>query len=394
MSEARLEQLVSEGKATILYIHGTARSGSTITEVIFAQLADGVIHQPFVGLHDKLGGLLRQNKLLFDADIYEAGCGLIADKIEEMLQQKSHVTILVKEVSCFFNQQIWCQWIQIPKKFLFIIREPHLQYLSWLSYMADLMFKGNGLLMGNPALVMEKAQVTEVVKLQSLKPAWSGTTISYNFQQWQRLIHDWNVLRSTMTGSSKKLAVLDLIELRKNPEYAIAKTIEQLGFEVDNVKEFGRDLLAQSQEKIFDPRDSNRIQVRKARNSNEIQPLVLGEAIEPHAFPLQSREHIWKLIPIYLDLLYAPENMAMPSWQQLEQTVAGSESLKLGDIHPFVAYAIAIFHKQKKLTPEINSLLDSIVNGKTKTALGEEKLNSELFGDSFAVVDAYWQQAN
>ncbi|NEP29872.1 hypothetical protein [Moorena sp. SIO3I6] len=68
--------------------------------------------------------------------------------------------------------------------------------------------------------------------------------------------------------------------------------------------------------------------------------------------------------------------------------------MKLADIHPFVAYAIAIFHKHKNPTPEINSLVDSIVNGKTKTAVGEEKLNSEFFGDSFAVVDAYWKQTN
>lgn len=394
MSEARLKQLVSEGKATIFYIHGTARSGSTIAEVIFAKLAERAIHQPFAGLRHKLGGPGRQNKLPLDADVYEAGCGLIAEEIEEILQQKSHVTMLVKEVSRFFHPQIWSQWIQIPEKFLFVIREPHLQYLSWLSYVADLVFKGNGLLMGNPALGLEKAQVTEVVEVQSLKSAWSGTTISYNFQEWQTLIHDLDVLRSAMTGSSKKLAVLDLISLRQNPESAIGKTIEQLGFEVDNVKEFGRNLQVQSRDKIFDPRDSNRIQVRKARNSNEIEPLVLGEAISPQAFPPQSREHIWRLIPLYLDLLYAPENAAMSSWQQLDAPVKGSKSLKLADIHPFVAYAIALFHKHKNPAPEINSLLESIVNGKTKTVLGEEKQNSELFGDSFAVVDAYWQQAN
>ncbi|MGB3512180.1 MAG: hypothetical protein WBA93_23670 [Microcoleaceae cyanobacterium] len=84
----------------------------------------------------------------------------------------------------------------------------------------------------------------------------------------------------------------------------------------------------------------------------------------------------------------------MPSLQQLNTPVTGSETFKLGDIHPFVAYAIALFHQHKNPTPEINSLLKSIVNGKTKTALGEQKPNSELFGDSFAVVDTYWEQAD
>lgn len=392
MSEARLKQLVSEGKATILYIHGTARSGSHIALVIFSKLADRSIDNPFSGLRHKLGPL-RPNKLPLDADIYEAGCGLIVEQIESELQQKSHVKILVTNTSRFFEPQLWEQWIQIPEKFIFTIREPHLQYLSWLCYVADLVSKADGLLIGNRSAVLAKAADIEPVEIQSLRPAWSGTTISYSFREWQNLMHDWNVVRSAMTGSSKKLAVLDLISLRQNPEYAISKTIEQLGFEVNNVKEFGRNLQAQSKEKIFDPRDSNRMQVRKARNSNEIHRLVPGEAIDSHAFPAKSREHIWQLIPIYLDLLYAPENAAMLSWQQLDAPVAGSESLKLADIHPFVAYAIALFHKHKNPAPEINTLLESIVNGKTKTVLGEEKPNSELFGDSFAVVDAYWQQA-
>jgi len=394
MSESRLKQLVSQGKATILYIHGTARSGSTIAAVIFAKLADRAMHQPFSGVSDKLGGHLRDNKLPFDADVYEAACGLIVEEIEEILKHKSQATILVKEVSRFFHPQIWSKWIQIPEKFLITIREPHLQYLSGLCSRAEFVSKSNGLMMSNPALVLENAQVIESLDLASIKPGFSGTTISFNSELWQNIMLDWNVLRSAIAGSSKKLAVLDSIFLRQNPEYAIGKTIEQLGFEVDNVEEFCQDLLVQSKEKFKDIKDPNRPNVRKARNSNEINRLVPGEAIDPHAFPPKSREHIWQLIPMYLDLLYAPENAATPSWQQLNAPVAGSDSLKLADIHPFVAYAIAIFHKHKNPTPEINSLLDSIVNGKTKTAVGEEKLNSEFFGDSFAVVDAYWKQTN
>lgn len=327
MSESRLKELVGKGKATILYIHATARSGSTIAEVIFSFLADRAIHQPFAGLRHQLGGSLRSNKLPFDADVYEAGCNLIVEEILEILQNKSHVTILVKEVSRFFHPKIWEQWIQIPEKFLFVVREPHLQYLSWLSYVADLEFKGNGLWMSNPYLTLEKAPAIEAIELQCLRPAWSGTTISYNFQEWQDLIHNWEVLQSAIAGSWQKVAVLDLIELRQKPQYAIGKTIEQLSFEVDKVEELGRDLL-QSKEKIFDLRDSNRIQVRKARNSNKINPLVLGEAIGPYAFPPKSREHIWRLIPLYLQLLYASENVAMPSFQQLDSPVAESETWK------------------------------------------------------------------
>jgi hypothetical protein len=50
MSELSLKQLVSNGKATIIYIHGTARSGSTIAEIVFSQLSDRAIHQPFRGI--------------------------------------------------------------------------------------------------------------------------------------------------------------------------------------------------------------------------------------------------------------------------------------------------------------------------------------------------------
>jgi hypothetical protein len=388
MSESKLKQLVGEGKATILYIHGTARSGTTIAEVIFSQLADRAIHQPFAGLRHQLGGPPRANKLPFDADIYEAGCGLILEETLKILQNKSRATVLVKEVSRFFHPQIWQRWIEIPQKFLFVIRDPHLQYFSWLSYVADLVSKGNGLLMGDPSLVLEKAAAIEAVDVQSLKPAWSGTTISYNFQEWQNLIHHWKALQSATAGSSKKLAVLDLVQLRQNPQSAISKTMEQWGIEPHKSQGLGRNLL-QFQEKILDLRDTNRPQVRKARNSNQINPLVPGEAMDPSAFPPKSREHIWRLVPIYLELLYAPENAAMSSWQELDAPVAGSESWKLGDIHPFAAYAIAKKHQHKNPAPEINSLIARIVGGKTKTVLGEEKPNSELFVDSFAVVDAF-----
>ncbi|MGK7924085.1 MAG: hypothetical protein AB4290_02325 [Spirulina sp.] len=95
------------------------------------------------------------------------------------------------------------------------------------------------------------------------------------------------------------------------------KTIEQLEFSVENIKEFSRDLLSQKN-KVFDLEDPNRPSVSKARHSNEIHPLTLGEAIEAAAFPERSQEHIWQLIPLYLDLLYTPENVSFPSIQQLD----------------------------------------------------------------------------
>lgn len=41
-------------------------------------------------------------------------------------------------------------------------------------------------------------------------------------------------------------------------------------------------------------------------------------------------------------MLYAPEQVAMPSLEQLNDFVAQSETLKLSDTHPFEAYAIAL----------------------------------------------------
>ena len=86
--ELALKQLVSGDRVSIIYIHGTARSGSTIAEIILAQLADLVIHQPFRGTLQKTGGRFRSQKLDEDADIYDLACGSITRQISQCLDSK------------------------------------------------------------------------------------------------------------------------------------------------------------------------------------------------------------------------------------------------------------------------------------------------------------------
>jgi len=396
MNEITLKQLVASGKASIIYVHGTTRSGSTIAQVIFSRFADRAIHQPFMALLENRGGHIRPNKLPLNADIYEEVCGLIVNHIVEILKEKEHATILVKEVSSFFELPIWERWIQIPEKFLFIIREPHLQYLSWLSIITDIYFQGDGSLAKNQKFVLENALTTESLNIHNLSPQWEGTTISYNEKEWKALFCQWKTARFFLEETSQKIAIIDLNILRMNPYYAIEKLIEKLGIKIDDIEPCIHNLNVQSRSKILDLRDPNRESVRKARNSKAIDPLIRGENISPYAFPPQSRKHIWGLIPIYLDMLYAPEQVAMPSLEQLNDFVAQSKILKLEDTHPFEAYAIAKFHlHQKTAQPEkIVRSLERILKGNTKTSSGWKKqnINSERFKGSFEIVEQYWNQ--
>jgi hypothetical protein len=398
MNEITLKQLVASGKASIIYIHGTTRSGSTIAQVIFSRFADRAIHQPFMALLENRGGYLRPNKLPLNADIYEEACGVIVNQILEVLKEKDQATILVKEVSYFFELPIWERWIQIPEKFLFTIREPHLQYFSVLSLLTDTYFNGDGALVRNREFVLENALTIESLNLQNFWPHWDGRIISDNEKEWEALISHWKTVRSFLDGTSKKIAIMDLNLMKMNPYYAVEKIKKRLGLELDNSEPCIYNLNVQSQSKIFDLRDPNREAVRKARNSKAIDPLVRGEDISPYAFPPQSREHILRLIPIYLDMLYAPEQVAMPSLEQLNDFVAQSETLKLEDAHPFEAYAIANFHlHQKTAQPEkIFPLIERILKGNTKTSSSWEKesLNSERFKGSFEIVEQYWNQRN
>ncbi|MEH2165444.1 MAG: hypothetical protein V7K41_01935 [Nostoc sp.] len=398
MNEQTLKQLVTSGKASIIYVHGTSRSGTTIAQVIFSRFADRAIHQPFAALLKTQGGSLRPNKLPLNTDIYEDACGVIVNQILEILKEKDHATILVKEISYFFELPIWERWIQIPEKFLFTIREPHLQYFSELSLNTYRYFHSDGALIINREFVLENAPTMESLNLQKLSSAWDGTIISDNENQWEALISQWKTVRSFLEGTSKKLAIMDLNIMRMNPYYALEKIIDKLGIEVADLDPCIHTLNIQSQSKIFDLRNPNREAVRKARNSKAIDPLVEGEDISPYAFPPQSREHIWRLIPIYLYLLYAPEQVAMPSLEQLNDFVAQSETLKLSDTHPFEAYAIANFHlHQKTAQPEkVVPLIEQILKGHTKTSSGWEKesLNSERFKGSFEMVEQYWNQRN
>lgn len=398
MNEQKLKQLVASGKASIIYVHGTARSGSTIAQVIFSRFADRAIHEPFVIVRDAHGGNKRPNKLPSIIDIYEEACGVIVNQILEVLKEKDHATILVKELSYFFELPIWERWIQIPEKFLFTIREPHSQYFSDLSLFTYYYFQGNGALAKNREFVLENALTMESLNLQKIWPGLDETIISNNKKEWEALICQWKTMRSSLNGTSKKIAIMDLNIMRMNPYYAFEKITEKLGLEVDNIESCIYNLNIQSHSKIFDLGDSNRESVRKARNSKTINPLVKGEDISPYAFPLQSREHIWRVIPIYLVLLYAPEQVAMPSLEQLNDFVAQSETLKLEDTHPFEAYAITNFHLHEKTdqSEKIVPLIERILKGNTKASSGWEKesLNSERFKGSFEIVDWYWNQLN
>lgn len=398
MNEQTLKQLVASGKASIIYVHGTARSGSTIAQVIFSSFADRAIHEPFVVVRDAKGGNNRANKLPFNADIYEEACGVIVNQILEVLKEKDRATILVKELSYFFELPIWDRWIQIPEKFLFTIREPHIQYFSDLSLFTYYNFQGDEAFVKNREFVLENALTMESLNLQNIWPGLDETIISNNKKEWEALISQWKTVRSSLNGTSKKIAIMDLNILRMNPYYAIEKIIEKLGLEVDDIESSIYNLNVQSQSKIFDLGDTNRESVRKARNSKTINPLVEGEDISPYAFPLQSREHIWRVIPIYLDLLYASEHVAMPSLDQLDDFVAQSDTLKLEDTHPFEAYAIAKFHLHQKpaQSEKIVSLIERILKGNTinYSSGGKEILNSERFKGSFEIVDRYWNQRN
>ncbi|NJK54733.1 MAG: hypothetical protein HC939_01570 [Pleurocapsa sp. SU_5_0] len=140
--ELELKQLVQSNRVSIVYIHGTARSGSTIAEIVLTQLADLAIHQPFRGVLQKAGGRFRIAKMNFDADIYNSACGLIVKQINQHLQNKQKIIVIIKELAGFFHPYIWQRWLEIPDKFLFTIREPHIQYMSWLSAMTDKVFQG------------------------------------------------------------------------------------------------------------------------------------------------------------------------------------------------------------------------------------------------------------
>ena len=88
VNELQLKQLIAEGKARIIYIGGTGRSGSTIAQIIFAKFADRAIHQPFKGLLAKAQRNSTFEQIEFDADIYDQACGLIVEHIYEVLQEK------------------------------------------------------------------------------------------------------------------------------------------------------------------------------------------------------------------------------------------------------------------------------------------------------------------
>ena len=381
--ETALKQLIASGRVSIIYIHGTARSGSTIAEIIMSQVVDFAIHQPFRGILQKQGGRFRSQKAELDADIYDSACGLIAEQISCYLSNRSsrdRITVVIKELAGFFQPDIWQRWLKIPQQFLFTIRDPHLQYLSWLSAMTDKIFAGTGKLLEKKDFVLEQAAITE----SSILPAeWEGTTISCNQSAWNSVAEDYERVKQAIVGTSKKLVVLDSILLRYKPGYALAQLFDKLDFPREKWTQLDINSLEDSQAKIQDIRDKSRPMVRKANSSKTIAPLVLGEAVNLDVFPEKSQEHIRQIIPLYLDLLYSSEQAYLPTLDEIE-----FQSSKLVKTHPFVAYAIAMKHLQtenKLGLNNINSWLDSVVNNRTQLPAEDGRFSSSL------EINRYWK---
>jgi hypothetical protein len=342
--ELELKRLVQSNRVSIVYIHGTARSGSTIAEIVLSQLADLAIHQPFRGVLQKSGEYFQIAKTDFNADIYNSACGLIVKQIKEYLQSKPRITVIIKELAGFFHPYIWQRWLEIPDKFLFTIREPHIQYMSWLSAMTDKVFQGQGEFLANRDFVISKAKITEASLLSA---EWEGSTVSCNQAAWNALTEDFNQVEKSIKNTHKKIAILDSVLLRYNPEFAIKSVINKLGLSSDKLSQFSLNRLTESKQKISDIRDKTRPMVRKANSSKTINPLAFGEAIDLNKFPFKSQEHIRQIIPLYLDLLYAPEQVYLPSLSELEV----NQNPGLIATHPFMAYAIAMLNFQRQQKP-------------------------------------------
>lgn len=383
-NELALRHLVKSGRASIIYIHGTARSGSTIAEIVVSQLANFAIHQPFRGTLQKCGGRFRSEKLDFDADIYDLACGLIVEQINNHLQVHSKVTVVIKELAGFFKPYIWQRWLEIPQQFLFTIREPHLQYISWLSAITDKVFAGAGKLQSKRNFVIEKAAITET----SILPAeWEGTTISCNLAAWNALIADFKQVKEAMIGTSKKLVILDSVLLRYDPQSAVQQIFDKLGFSPEKLSQLELNSLAKFRHKIQDIRDKSRPMVQKANNSQTINPLTLDEAVNLDILPKRSQNHIRKIIPLYLDLLYAPEQICLPTLAEL----ATNQGLQLIKTHPFMAYAIAMNSFKDRHKSEDFDQVSSWLKCVTKDDASQTRLNLDDFNSSLAVVNSYWR---
>lgn len=370
--ELELKKLVTSNRVSIIYIHGTARSGSTIAEIVLSQVADLTIHQPFRGVLQQAGGRFRVTKLDFDVDIYDLACGLIVEQINQYLQNKQKIVVVIKELAGFFQPCIWQRWLEIPDKFLFTIREPHIQYMSWLSAMTDKVFQGKGELQENRDFVISKAKITET---SILSAEWEGTTISCNQFAWNALVNDfYQVKKETFSISStrKKVAVLDLVLLRYKPNIVLKKTLEKLGIN----SEVNLNNLSKVESNIWDIRDKNRPMVRKANNSNAINPLTIEEVVSLNVFPIKSQQHIQKLIPLYLDLLFTSEQVYLPSLTELETT-------ELIIVNPFLAYAVALFHL--KNPEQVNNWFQTIAKNKS--------IKIDNFQGSLAIANNYWEKA-
>ncbi len=335
-----LEKMVKSGEVEITHIDSPPRTSSTALYRSLSHVYDVSIYEPF-----------------HEYPTLETGCKKIIEEVKKYKEKKRPIKILVKENARWFDNDDWRDWSDLTKHFITIMRDPHLQFYSYIKRKANDLLLGEGKAGLTDNKIWEKEE--DIVHfLENGRTKSTSRDIPGNFESlsWSPLSNHMNILRTRQLHqeNGKTLSVVSAFLLRISPELIMKNLLTTLGIE-------------NTPEKITETIQWNESSVDKIATTNKRAHSAYTEAVRKsngYTLPNDTTYSIDRFsqklqnylletaLPVYIDFLKWPHKIGVKSLMEAENlfSLQNSEGTTMEECNPVEAYAIIA-----TLPTEVNS---------------------------------------
>ncbi len=328
MSYELLANLVKEGKLCIIYIDSIPRSASTALEISLTHGAHGQVNEPFSN-HKNCG---EAYKIIFE---------YVKMLMEKNVGHNQEINLIVKEMAFSLPEDDWKQWVKIVSKFIFIMREPHLQIYSFLRERV----RGTCHNPTNEQILKHGVDIDIALAQQKYMPL-----------SWLHLKKHIAILEENLrVDPLKRMVIVEGTLLSTKPYNIIRKITDKLG--INFCANMITGWTKATKDKFYDPGNMKEKGAKnswydKAINSTCFK-LPITKIVPLDKFPGGIQKYITNVaLPIYIELLRSCFFCGPETLDEIESIIdiKVAKDLTFGQLYPVTGYALACKLSNSELT--------------------------------------------